>query len=94
MRVYEYFDSPCITENDAKYLDSRVQSNDFERCNDKFKEGKVLILVTTNAKKDKKIITLRKTIYICNSIDRVINLPSRNKLPAKLKENPGKRETC
>ena len=28
--------------------------------------------------------------YTCNSIDRVTNLPVGNKLPEKLKDNPGK----
>ena len=85
-----------ITESDERYLDSRVQSNDSERCNDQFKEGKVLIIVTTNAKKDlinhKKLNELLPQVkqYTCNSIDRVTNVPVGNKLPDKLNANPGK----
>ena len=62
-----------------------------------FKSGKLVICVTTNAKKDlvndQKLRTLlpNKREYNCNSIDRVVNLPNRDiELPDKMKKNPGK----
>ena len=85
-----------LTELDEKYLKSRVRPTDSENDNENFKKGKVLIIVTTNPKKD--LINLEKLAkllpnereYICNSTDRVTNLPVENKVPEKLSENPGK----
>ena len=85
-----------ITESDEKYLKSRVQSTDSENCNDNFKNGKISIIVTTNPKKDlinhQKLEKLlpNQPMYSCNSTDRVTNLPVGNKLPEKLKDNPGR----
>ena len=85
-----------ITNDDENYLQSRVQPNDSENCNETFKEGKLLIIVTTNLKKDlinqQKLTSLLpdEKEYTCNSIDRVTNLPVGNNLPHKLKENAGK----
>ena len=31
-----------------------------------------------------------KREYVCNSVDRVTNLPSKNEIPEKLQINPGK----
>ena len=53
------------------------------------------MIVTTNKKKDlinkQKLDELLPTVkeYVCNSVDRVTNLPGR-KLPQRLKDNPGK----
>ena len=77
-------------------MKARVQSNDSENSNESFKEGKLLIIVTTNVKKDlinhQKLTQLLpyEKEYTCNSTDRVTNLPVGNKLPEKLKQNPGK----
>ena len=85
-----------LTEEDEKYLSSRVKFNDSENDNDNFKSGKLSIIVTTNGKKDlinhQKLSLLlpHKKEYTCNSLDRVTNLPVGNKLPDKLKDNPGK----
>ena len=85
-----------LTEEDETFLNSRVQFNPSENSNENFKNGKVLIIVTTNLKKDlinhQKLTQLLpdQEEYICNSVDRVTNLPAGNKLPEKLKENPGK----
>ena len=83
-----YFSELCdrvargkLTENDEKFLQSRVKPNEAEKTNESFKEGKLLIIVTTNAKKD--LINQQKLTellpfereYSCNSIDRVTNLP-------------------
>ena len=85
-----------LNEFDEQFLKSRIQSTNSENSNDSFKNGKLLIIVTTNAKKDlinhkylSRLLPEEKE-YSCNSIDRVINLPVGNKLPEKLKENPGK----
>ena len=84
-----------ITDDDEKFLRSRVVATDSENCNDNFKSGNLSIIVTTNLKKDFvnkcKLDQLLPNIkeYTCNSIDRVTNLPCGRKLPEKLKENPG-----
>ena len=98
-----YFSELCdrvsrdkITVDDEKYLMSRIQSNDAENYNESFRSGKILIIVTTNAKKDlinhQKLTQLLpdEQEYSCDSIDRVTNLPSGNELPKDLKGNPGK----
>ena len=85
-----------LTVDDENYLKSRVQPNPSENSNEKFKEGKILIIVTTNPMKD--LINLQKLAklipeqqeYSCNSIDRITNLPAGIELPEKLNENPGK----
>ena len=84
-----------ITDEDEKYLRSRVQKTHSEDDNENFKMGTLSIIVTTNKKKD--LINSRKLMellpdrkeYICNSIDRVTNVPGR-KLPSRLKDNAGK----
>ena len=84
-----------INEEDEKFLQSRVQLTETERCNKNFKNGDLSIIVTTNKKKDlinrQKLDELLPDVreYICNSVDRVTNMPGR-KLPNRLKENPGK----
>ena len=84
------------TEADEKYLISRIQINEAENSNENFKMGKILIIVTTNAKRDfinhKKLDQLLpdEQEYVCNSIDMVTNVPASNTLPDKLKGNPGK----
>ena len=83
-----------ITNDDEKYLHSRVQSTDLENSNENFKNGSLSIVVTTNQKKDminkQKLTQLlpNDNEYICNSIDRVTNVPGR-KLPDRLQNNPG-----
>ena len=67
-----YFSDLCdrvgrgnLTEDDEKYLQSCVKENPSENLNENFKNGKVLIVVTTNAKKDQinqqKLSTLLPT---------------------------------
>ena len=98
-----YFSELCdrvgrgnLTNSDEDYLNSRVQSNDSENSNANFKNGKLSIIVTTNAKKDlinhQKLNQLlpHEKEYTCNSIDRVTNLPVGNTLPDKLRENSSK----
>ena len=84
-----------INKEDEQYLESRVQTTRFEKDNENFKNGTLSIIVTTNKKKD--LINRNKLAellpggkeYICNSTDRVTNLPSQ-KVPNRLKDNPGK----
>ena len=84
------------TEADEKYLISRIQTNEAENCNENFKIGKILIIVTVNDKRDlinhKKLAELlpNEQEFLCNSIDMVTNVPAGNTLPDKLKGNPGK----
>ena len=86
----------AITDSDKEYLLSRVKSFESENYNDSFKSNKLLIIVTTNSKKDmvnkQKLRDLLPTAkeYTCNSEDRVTNLPTTNKVPKKLNLNPGK----
>ena len=84
-----------INDEDEKFLRSRVKGTESEEFNENFKLGNLSIIVTTNKKKD--LINRQKLAdilpdgkeYVCNSIDRVTNLPDR-KLPNRLKDNPGK----
>ena len=84
-----------INDEDEKFLKSRVRATDSERHNENFKKGNLSIIVTTNKKTD--LINSQKLAdllpdekeFICNSVDRVTNLPGR-KLPNRLKDNPGK----
>ena len=62
-----FFSSLCdrvargtITEEDELYLKSRVQTTDSEEDNDKFKYGKLSVIVTTNKKRN--IINKQKLI--------------------------------
>ena len=41
-----------ISNDDEKYLMSRIQFTASENSNESFQSGKILIIVTTNAKKD------------------------------------------
>ena len=85
-----------LKESDKEYLMSRVTPCEAENDNENFKSGKLLIIVTTNAKKNivnqQKLRDLLPNTreYICNSEDRVTNLPSKNKVPERLNLNPGK----
>ena len=85
-----------ITEDDEVFLKSRIQTTDSENDNEKFKQGKISIIVTTNKKRNlinsKKLTELLpfKKLYVCNSIDRVKNVPASQRLPKKFKDNPGK----
>ena len=84
-----------INEDDEAYLISRIESTESENSNENFKSGKLSIVVTTNAKKDfvnhQKLSLLlpNQKEFLCNSIDRVTNLPGKSKLPDKLNKNPG-----
>ena len=83
-----------ITEDDLNYLKSRVQSTEAE--NENFKSGKLSTIVTTNLKRNlvnmEKLSTLlpNEREYSCNSVDRITNLPSGQKIPERLKTNLGK----
>ena len=78
-----------ITEEVERYLKSRVKSTDSEKENDSFKSGKLSIIVTTNKQKDyynrEKLAKLlpNEKEYICNSVDRVTNLPGKI-IPSRL----------
>ena len=97
-----YFSDLCdrvgrgeLSDEDEKFLHSRVQDTDSEKDNGNFKMGSLSIIVTTNKKKD--LINKQKLTellpedkeYVCNSLDMVTNLPGR-KLPNRLKDNAGK----
>ena len=98
-----YFSDLCdrvgrgnLTESDERWLQSRVIQTDSENSNESFKEGNLLIIVTTNMKKDfinkeklSKLLPYERQ-YSCNSIDRVTNLPVGSKLPESMTKNPGK----
>ena len=98
-----YFSSLCdrvgrgkIKEEDETYLNSRVQPTNSEKLNENFKNGTLSIIVTTNKKRNlvnsqklSELIPYEKE-YTCKSIDRVTNLPGKQKLSANLKDNPGK----
>ena len=85
-----------ITEEDQKYLKARIQLTESENLNENFKNGKISIIVTVNKKRNllnsQKLASLLpdEKEYICNSIDRVKNLPGALAIPEKFKENPGR----
>ena len=85
-----------INEEDEYFLKSRVIQTESENCNENFKSGKLSIIVTTNLKRNlvnsEKLNQLLKDEreFSCNSIDRVMNLPSSHKVPERLKTNPGR----
>ena len=85
-----------LTNEDERFLISRVQMNTAENDNENFKTGKILIIVTTNPKKDlvnqQKLAQLlpNQQEYSCDSIDMATNLPAGDVLPDKLKKTPGK----
>ena len=98
-----YFSSLCdrvargrITEEDKKYLLSRVIDTETENQNENFKLGKICIIVTTNPKRNfvnsQKLSTLLPNVkeYSCYSTDRVTNLPGGPRLSCKDRENPNK----
>ena len=78
-----------ITNDDEHFLRSRILNTDIENCNDSFKTGKISIVVTTNLKKDlvncQKLNQLlpNQKEFVCNCVDRVLNLPSGPKLSEK-----------
>ena len=75
-----------ITKEDEEYLSSRITKTDNEMDNEKFKTGKISIIVTTNKKRElinnKKLDELLPNAkeYSCNSLDRVTNVPNAPKL--------------
>ena len=82
-----------ISEMDIAFFHSRVVDCPSERVNENFKSGKLSIIVTTNSKKDfinhqklEQLLPDEKE-FVCNSIDRVFNLPDDNDLPVSLKGN-------
>ena len=84
-----------ITEEDEKFLQSRIQDTALENENENFRKGALSIIVTVNKKRDlinrQKLDLLLPNVqeFICDSKDRVTNLPSKS-LPDRMKGNPGK----
>ena len=84
-----------ITDDDESFLKSRVKKTESEDNNENFKSGKLSIIVTTNKKRElvnsTKLAELLPNVkeYTCNSVDRVINLPGKARIPKKLQSNPG-----
>ena len=93
--LYDRVGRGAINDEDEKFLRSRVKCTKAEEYNENFKSGILSIIVTTHKKKDlfnsPKLANLLpdENEYVCNSIDRVTNLPNR-KLPSRLKDNPGR----
>ena len=98
-----YFSSLCDrvgrgkqTEEDEVYLKSRIKRTENERNNEKFKNGEISIIVTTNDKRE--LINNQKLDellpngkeYLCNCVDRITNLPHGPKLSDKDQDNLGK----
>ena len=78
-----------ITNDDENFLRSRILKTDIENDNENFKTGKMSIVVTTNLKKDlvnsQKLNQLlpNQMEFVCNCVDRVLNLPGGPKLSEK-----------
>ena len=85
-----------LLEEDELFLKSRIQDTDSENSNEAFKHGNISIIVTTNRKRNlinsqklSKLLPSEK-LYVCNSIDRVKNIPGSQQVPDSLRDNPGK----
>ena len=99
----QYFSSLCdrvargnINSEDKKYFRSRIQPTESENSNENFKNGKLSIIVTINKKRDlinskklKELLPSEKE-FICDSTDRVKNLPGKHEIPKSINDNPGK----
>ena len=85
-----------VTEKDEIYLRSRIKTTPSENDNDMFKFGRLSIIVTTNPKRNlintEKLAKLlpHEREYVCDSTDRITNLPSGHSVPDRLKHNLGK----
>ena len=85
-----------ITDEDEKYLMSRISITEAEKDNENFKNGKISIIVTINKKKDlineQKLEELlpNEKKYSCNCVDRVTNLPNGPKISEKDRDNLNK----
>ena len=85
-----------ITQADEDFLKSRVKDTPNEQDNEKFKLGKLSIIVTTNKKREainqEKLEALlpSEKEYSCNSVDRVTNVPLQAKLSEGERSNLGK----
>ena len=73
----------------------RVQPCPLENHNKSYMSGEVLIIVDTNRKRNivnqqklKDLLPYERE-YVCNSLDRVINLPSKNEIQETSNRNPG-----
>ena len=78
-----------ISKEDEEFLRSRIKRTEIEDNNENFKTGKISIVVTTNLKKDlvnsQKLNQLlpNEYEYVCNCVDRVLNLPNGPKMSEK-----------
>ena len=84
------------TEEDESYLKSRIKRTESELSNEKFKNGDLSIIVTTNKlrefynnKKLEELLPLEQE-YSCNCVDRVTNLPYAPKISEKDQDNLSK----
>ena len=85
-----------LLEEDELFLKSRIQDTDSENSNEAFKLGNISIIVTVNKKRNlinsqklSKLLPFEK-LYVCNSTDRVKNVPGSQQVPDSLRDNPGK----
>ena len=78
-----------ITEEDEEFLRSRIQETEIENKNENLKCGKILIIVTTNRKKDLvnsqklNLLLPDQKEYSCNCVDRALNLPNAPRISEK-----------
>ena len=89
-----YFGEVCdrvgqnkITPEDEQFFKGRILETDLENHNDNFKNGKIAIIVTTNAHREEinlekleKLLPNQPT-YTCNSTDRALNISDAPKVP-------------
>ena len=79
-----------MTAEDEEYFKSRILETDLENPNENFKNGKIVIIVTTNKHREeinkKKLNTLlpNERQYHCNSSDRTLNMADVAPLPQNL----------
>ena len=85
-----------VTEENEIYLKTRIRKSENEGSNEKIKNGEISIIVTTNPKREllnnQKLDELlpNEKEYLCNSVNRITNLPHGPKLSNRDKDNLSK----
>ena len=88
--VCDRIGTDTITDEDEVYLRNLVRENPNENNNEKFKEGKISIIVTTNYKREhinaNKLNTLipEETLFLNEAVDRCTNLQNAPSPPEDL----------
>ena len=89
-KIQDRIGQGILTQEDHKYLMSRVQTTPLEDDNKNFQNGSVSIIVTLNKQREEinreKLMKLipDEQLYRCYSVDRVINIAEQRQPPKDL----------